>query len=133
MCTDVYDVSDEMLTALDACAERLGLTRGEYVRHQLISDARTSSGPVTVRDLASCLHYVSMPNVLVRDLPEPIHAVLQERAAARGLSLQQYLSGELRRLAERPAMDEVLARIERRSGGRIGFAEAVEDLAHERR
>jgi len=107
--------------------------RGEYVRRQLISDARMSSGPVTVRDLAACLHYVSMPNVLVRDLPDPIHAVLQERAAARGLSLQQYLSGELRRLAERPAMDEVLARIERRSGGRIGFAEAVEDLAHERR
>ncbi|MDT0260346.1 FitA-like ribbon-helix-helix domain-containing protein [Jatrophihabitans lederbergiae] len=159
----MYDVSDEVLTALDACAQRLGLTRGEYVRHQLISDERTSSRPVTVRDLrqfaqqtvdlceqraadcawptgcvglrdlASCLHYVSMPNVLVRDLPEPIHAVLQERAAARGLSLQQYLSGELRRLAERPAMDEVLARIERRSGGRIGFAQAVEDLAHERR
>ncbi len=74
-----------------------------------------------------------MPNVLVRDLPEPIHAVLQERAASRGLSLQQYLSGELRRLAERPTMDEVLARIEHRSGGRIGFARAVEDLAHERR
>jgi antitoxin FitA len=74
-----------------------------------------------------------MPNMLVRDVPEPIHAVLQERAAARCLSLQQYLSGELRRLAERPVMDEVLARIERRSGGRIGFAHAVEDLAREGR
>lgn len=59
--------------------------------------------------------------------------MLQERAAARGLSLQQYLSGELRRLAERPAMDEVLARIERRSGGHIGLSRAVEDLARERR
>jgi antitoxin FitA len=74
-----------------------------------------------------------MPNVLVRDLPEPVHAVLQQRAASRGLSLQQYLSGELRRLAERPSLEEVLARIERRSGGRIGLDQAVLDLAHDRR
>jgi len=74
-----------------------------------------------------------MPNVLVRDLPEPVHAVLQERAASRGLSLQQYLTTELRRLAERPPVDEVLARIERRSGGRIGLEQAVQDLAHDRR
>lgn len=63
--------------------------------------------------------------------------MLQPRAASRGLSLHQYLSlslsGELRRLAERPTMDEVLARIERRSRGLIGFDQAVLDLAHERR
>lgn len=58
-----------------------------------------------------------MPNVLVRDLPEPVHTVLQQRVASRGLSLQQYLFGELRRLAELPSLEELLARIERRSGG----------------
>ena len=74
-----------------------------------------------------------MPNVLVRDLPEPVHAVLQRRAAAQGVSLQQYLTVELRRLAEKPTAEEVLARIARRSGGRIGLDQAVKDLADTRR
>ena len=79
------------------------------------------------------MHTVSMPNVLVRDLPEPVHTVLAQRAAAQGLSLQQYLTLELRRLAERPTSAEVLARVARRSGGRIGLAAAVQDVAAERR
>ena len=54
-----------------------------------------------------------MPNVLVRDVPEDVHTALQRRAEQRGQSLQQYLAGELRRLAERPSVDEVLDRIER--------------------
>ncbi len=74
-----------------------------------------------------------MTNVLVRDLPEQVHAVLAQRAAAQGMSLQQYLTAELRRLAERPTSEEVLARVARRSGGRIGLTAAVEDLAAERR
>lgn len=73
-----------------------------------------------------------MPNVLVRDLPDDVHAQLQRRAASQGQSLQQYLVGELRRLAERPTLDEVLDRIERRRGGRVGFDQAVADLAEER-
>ncbi|MHB1738391.1 MAG: FitA-like ribbon-helix-helix domain-containing protein [Actinomycetes bacterium] len=70
-----------------------------------------------------------MPNVLIRDVPENVHARLQARAGERGQSLQQYLTSELRRLAERPSMDEVLARIATRHGGRIGLGQAVEDLA----
>jgi antitoxin FitA len=73
-----------------------------------------------------------MPNVLVRDVPEDVHARLQARAAERGQSLQQYLAGEMRRLAERPTMDEVLARIAARHGGSVGFDQAVADLAAER-
>jgi hypothetical protein len=73
-----------------------------------------------------------MPNVLVRDIPEDVHAALQRRAERRGQSLQQYLSGELRRLADRPSLEEVLDRIDRREGGRIGLAQAVEDLAEDR-
>jgi antitoxin FitA len=73
-----------------------------------------------------------MPNVLVRDLPEEVHAVLQRRAELRGQSLQQYLAGELRRLAERPSLDEVLDRVEARQGGRVGLTQAVEDLAEVR-
>lgn len=73
-----------------------------------------------------------MPNVLVRDLPEDVHAELQRRAEQHGQSLQQYLANELRRLAARPDIADVLARIEQREGGRVGLAQAVEDIAAER-
>lgn len=73
-----------------------------------------------------------MPNVLVRDVPEGVHAALRRRAEQRGQSLQQYLADELKRLAEKPSLDEVLDRIDRRRGGRVGFDQAVEDLTEER-
>jgi len=73
-----------------------------------------------------------MPNVLVRDLPAEVHAQLQRRAESQGQSLQQYLATELRRLAEQPTLDEVLDRIGRRRGGRVGFDQAVADLSDER-
>jgi len=73
-----------------------------------------------------------MPNVLIRDVPENVHVRLQARADGRGQSLQQYLAGELRRLAERPSMDEVLARIATRHGGHVGLEQAVQDLAADR-
>lgn len=73
-----------------------------------------------------------MPNVLVRDLPEVVHARLQQRAAAAGQSLQQYLARELTRIAQAPTMAEVLGTIGRRRGGRVGFEAAVADLDDER-
>ena len=73
-----------------------------------------------------------MPNVLVRDLPDDVHASLQRRAERAGQSLQQYLATELTRLASTPTMDDVLARIARRRGGRVGFERAVADLDEER-
>ena len=73
-----------------------------------------------------------MPNVLVRDIPDEVHAKLQRRAEQRGQSLQQYLSSELIRLADKPTLDDVLDRIEKRRGGRVGFALAARDLADER-
>jgi plasmid stability protein len=73
-----------------------------------------------------------MPSLLVRDVPEEVHAALRRRAARRGQSLQQYLTGELRRLAERPGVDEVLDRIESRSGGQVGLQQAADDLTEER-
>lgn len=73
-----------------------------------------------------------MPNVLVRDLPDEVHASLQRRAEEAGQSLQQYLATELTRLASTPTMDDVLARISRRRGGRVGLDRAVADLDEER-
>lgn len=73
-----------------------------------------------------------MPNVLVRDLPDDVHAELQRRAEARGQSLQQYLASELTRLTGQPPVDELLDRIARRRGGRVGLGQAADDLDAER-
>jgi plasmid stability protein len=73
-----------------------------------------------------------MANVLVRDLPDDLHAELQRRAEQRGQSLQQYLSGELKRIAAKPSLDDVLPRIDRHRGGRVGSKQAVTDITTER-
>jgi plasmid stability protein len=74
-----------------------------------------------------------MPNILVRDVPDEVHAQLQHRAASRGQSLQQYLVVELTRMADRPTIEEVLDRAESRRGGRVGLEQAVADLTDGRR
>ena len=74
-----------------------------------------------------------MPNVLIRDLPEDTHAVLRGRAASEGKTLQQYLVAELKRLAERPTIEELMDRIDGQSGGRVSFEQAVKDLAEDRK
>ena len=73
-----------------------------------------------------------MPNILVRDLPDDVHADLQRRAEERGQSLQSYLSAELTRVARTPTMSQVLDRISRHRGGRVGLATALADLDADR-
>jgi plasmid stability protein len=52
--TDVLirDVPDEVIAALDTRAERLGLSRSEYLRRRLTQDAAAPGSPVSVKDLA---------------------------------------------------------------------------------
>lgn len=73
-----------------------------------------------------------MTSVLVRGLSQETHRELLRRAEERGQSLQQFLAAELTRLAFSPTLDDVLRRIDSRSGGRVGLVEAVADLAAER-
>jgi hypothetical protein len=73
-----------------------------------------------------------MPNVLVRDLPDDVHAALQRKAERRHQSLQQYLAAELRRLAERQQISDVLDDVETHQGGRVGLRQAVADISEER-
>lgn len=73
-----------------------------------------------------------MPNVLIRDLPDDVHARLQRRAEQAGQSLQQFLTAQLTQVADQPTMDSVLEELGRAGGGRIGFDAAVADLAAER-
>lgn len=69
-----------------------------------------------------------MPNLLVRGVPDEVHAALLRKAQRTGQSLQQYLTRELTRLAVTPSVDEVLAGVEQHQGGAVGLARAVDDL-----
>ncbi len=73
-----------------------------------------------------------MPNVLVRDLPDGVHAALQLRAQRKGQSLQQFLASELTRLASQPSVEELFDRVGRRRGGKVGLQTAVDDLDSDR-
>lgn len=55
--------------------------------------------------------------VQIRDVPDHIHRTLRTRAAAAGVSLSDYLLGEIERVAARPALADVLARAGGRGGG----------------
>jgi hypothetical protein len=43
-----------------------------------------------------------MPSITIRNVPEDTHEELASRAAASGMSLQEYLRAELIRLASKP-------------------------------
>lgn len=73
-----------------------------------------------------------MPNILVRGLPDDVHAALQRKAEQSQQSLQQYLTSQLRRLAERREVSDVLDGVEAHNGGRVGVHQAVQDLREER-
>lgn len=61
--------------------------------------------------------------VQIRNVPDGVHRTLRSRAAAVGMSLSDYLLDEIVRVAERPAVGDVLARA---SGRRTGAsAEAI--------
>ena len=47
----IRDVPEDVLAALDALAERMGLSRTEYLRRRLVQDAHTAQLRVTIEDL----------------------------------------------------------------------------------
>ena len=54
--------------------------------------------------------------IQIRNVPDALHRQLKSRAALAGMSLSDYLLGEIRQVAQRPTLDELRARLERRSG-----------------
>jgi hypothetical protein len=48
----IRDVPDDVVSAVDAHAGRLGLSRSEYLRRRLAQDAAVSGSAVSVDDLA---------------------------------------------------------------------------------
>jgi plasmid stability protein len=53
--------------------------------------------------------------IQIRHVPETLHRRLKSRAALAGMSLSDYLLNEIRQVAERPSLDELRARMERRA------------------
>jgi plasmid stability protein len=53
--------------------------------------------------------------IQIRHVPDPLHRKLKSRAALEGMSLSDYLLREIRRIAERPTMEEILERLARLS------------------
>ncbi|HZK99995.1 MAG TPA: hypothetical protein VFC47_08835 [Caulobacteraceae bacterium] len=57
-----------------------------------------------------------MPTMIqIRNVPDALHRRLKSGAALAGMSLSDYLLGEIRQVAERPTLDEMRVRLERRS------------------
>ena len=65
--------------------------------------------------------------IQLRHVPDDLHRTLKARAALEGLSLSDYLLREVRRIAERPTLDELRRRLASRpaAGTRVSPARAV--------
>lgn len=50
--------------------------------------------------------------IQIRNVPPQLHRRLKSRAALAGMSLSDYLLGEISEVAERPTLDELRARLE---------------------
>ncbi len=64
----------------------------------------------------------------IRNVPEEVRNELASRAARRGQSMQEFLRGELERIASRPSNDVLLQEVRRRveaSGTRVTAAEIL--------
>ena len=73
-----------------------------------------------------------MPSIQVKDVPDDVHATFRRRAAAAGMSLQEYLLARLTDEANTPTLDEVLDRAGGRAGGRVPLKSAVSAIRTER-
>jgi hypothetical protein len=60
----------------------------------------------------TCEHAISMSRMIqLRNVPDELHQVLKARAAMEGMTLSDYLIGEVRRGAERPTPREMRERL----------------------
>lgn len=61
----------------------------------------------------TCAHVTHMPKMIqLRSVPDALHRKLKARAAMSGMSLSDYLTAEIRRVAERPTLEEMRRRLD---------------------
>lgn len=67
--------------------------------------------------------------IQIRHVPDPLHRKLKARAALEGKSLSDYLLREIRRIGERPTMEEIMERLARLSpvNPRVPPAQVIRD------
>jgi plasmid stability protein len=53
--------------------------------------------------------------IQIRNVPDPLHRRLKARAALAGMSLSDFLLREIQLVAERPTLDELRTRLEKRT------------------
>jgi len=62
--------------------------------------------------LHACAHVIHMPRMIqLRSVPDALHRKLKARAAMASMSLSDYLTAEIRRVAERPTLEEMRERL----------------------
>jgi plasmid stability protein len=72
-------------------------------------------------------------NIQIRNVPDDVHEVYKRRAAAAGMSLQEYLLSDLSVRATRLTMDEAMARIDRhRRGSTVTVDDVVQAIREDR-
>lgn len=95
-------------------------------------DHRRQTGSTSIAFWRQQRQNGAMPSVQIKDVPEDTHRVLRERAARAHQSLQEYLRSRLIAEASQPTVEEVLARVESRSGGKVPTVAAVQHIRAER-
>ncbi len=60
--------------------------------------------------------------IQIRNVPETLHRELKSRAALAGMSLSDFLLGEIRHVAERPTLDQLRARLAGRTPAILSLA-----------
>jgi len=67
--------------------------------------------------------------IQLRNVPDAVHRTLKARAAMAGMSLSDFLLGEIRQLAERPTIGELRERVQRREAVnlKVSAARAVRE------
>lgn len=73
-----------------------------------------------------------VPSIQVKDVPDDVHATLRRRAAAAGMSLQEYLLARLIDEAHTPTLEEVLDRAGGRASGRARLRTAAKAVRSDR-
>ncbi len=69
--------------------------------------------------------------IQIRNVPDALHREMKVRAAKAGMSLSEYLLDEIRIAAQKPTLDEMLARLATREP--VHLTESVVDILREDR
>ena len=82
---------------------------------------------------STCLYAESMSKMIqIRDVPDDVHRILKERAARGGMSLSDFLKRELAHAAERPTMEEWMARARPAKPIHVNSAKIIRDMRDSR-